>query len=471
MVSSRGGMKKYDLVIIGSGAGAVVMEEAMAHGLKVALVDRGPLGGTCLNLGCIPSKMILYPADRIMEIREAEKFGIRAEIKSVDFAAVMDRMRESIRQDRESMLKEIKGLPGLDYYDGEAHFTEPYTLKVQGREIRGKKILIASGARPLIPPIQGIETMDYLTNESVLELEDRPESMIIIGGGYIAAEYGHFFSAMGTDVFILQRGDRLLKDEEPEISAHLMELMRKRMEIHTGTEALEASSKNGECVIKARDGGTGKIREFKAAQVLIAAGRRSNADLLQVQRTGVDTDERGYIVVDDFLQTTKQNIWALGDVTGKTMFRHAANQEANIVFQNAIHGQKVSMDFSLVPHAVFTYPEVASVGLREKEARKVYDDADLLVGYAQYGEVARGEAMMEEESFAKAIVKHPEGTLLGFHVIGSQASILVQEAINAMATVGTILPIANAMHIHPALSEVVQATLGNLHPLADRGDP
>jgi mycothione reductase len=458
-------MKKYDLLVIGSGAGAILAEEGMAHGLKVALVDRGPLGGTCLNLGCIPSKMIIYPADVIMQIREAEKFGVRVEIKGIDFPAIMERMRKSTLQDRESMRNEIENLPNLDYYDTEAHFIEPYTLGVQGQKIRGDKVIIASGARPFIPPIRGIEDIDYLTNETVLELETRPKSVIIIGGGYIAAEYGHFFSAMGTDVCILQRGDRLLKNEEPEISGRLIEEMGKRMEIHTGMEAVEASSKNGECVIEVRDMGNGDIKEFTAERVLIAAGRRSNADILHVERTGVDTDKRGYVIVDEHLRTTRENIWALGDILGREMFRHAANHEADIVLQNAIHGENLEMNFRVVPHAVFTYPEVASVGLREDEARKLYEEKHILVGFAQYRDVARGEAMMEEGNFAKAIVKHPEGTLLGFHLIGSHASILIQEAINAMSSIGTVLPIINAMHIHPALTEVVQATLQNLQPL------
>jgi mycothione reductase len=199
--------------------------------------------------------------------------------------------------------------------------------------------------------------------------------------------------------------------------------------------------------------------------VLIAAGRRSNADILHVERTGVDTDKRGYVIVDEHLRTTRENIWALGDILGREMFRHAANHEADIVLQNAIHGENLEMNFRVVPHAVFTYPEVASVGLREDEARKLYEEKDILVGFAQYRDVARGEAMMEEGNFAKAIVKHPEGTLLGFHLIGSHASILIQEAINAMSSIGTVLPIINAMHIHPALTEVVQATLQNLQPL------
>lgn len=454
-------MKKYDVIVIGSGAGASLVVESMMHGLSTALIDRGPVGGTCLNLGCIPSKMLIFPADRIMEIREAAKLGIRAEIIEVDFQGIMDRMRQTVGEDRESMKRELEHTPGLDFYEDQAQFVDEYVLKVSGRTIKGKKIVLASGARPLIPSIAGLEQTDYLTNESVLDLKSKPESVIIIGGGYIAAEYGHFFSAMGSRVCILQRGDRLLKNEEPEISALLENQAGQRMEIHTGTEVTDASSQGKACRVVATNKNTGEAREFEAEKLFIAAGRKSNADLLKVENTGVQTDEAGYIIVDDYLETTKKNIFALGDAVGKQMFRHAANYEADLVFENAIHGEKMKMNFMEVPHAVFSYPEIASVGLTEEVARKLYED--VLVGRAPYRNVARGLAMMEEHGFAKAVVQQGTGTILGFHIIGPHASILIQEVVNAMSAAKTVMPIMNSMHIHPALSELVQSTLGNLH--------
>lgn len=350
----------------------------------------------------------------------------------------------------------------MDFYEGEAHFVGEYTLEVKGERIQGKKIFIASGARPLIPPIKGIDTAGYLTNETALALQERPESLIIIGGGYIAAEFAHFFAAMGTRVTLIQRNKRLVPDEEPEISVLLKKELSKRMEIHTNTEAVEIKKAAPGYTIAAKDRESGRVKEFTSQKIMMAAGRRSNADLLNVENTGVKTDNKGYIVVNDYFETSKKNIWAFGDAIGKKMFKHVANREASLAWHNAEHKENVKMDYLAAPHAVFTYPEIASVGLTEEEARKAYPVRELLVGTAKYSQTARGEAMMEEEAFAKAIVKKRDGKILGFHIIGPYASILIQEVVNAMANNGDMWSIARAMHIHPALSEVIVTTLGNL---------
>jgi mycothione reductase len=194
-------VKKYDVIVIGSGCGALISDEAAGHGLKAALMDKGPLiGGTCVNWGCIPSKMLIYPADRIVEIQEGRKLGIDADIKNIDFSSIMERMRESRRDSQEHIRDSIEQTENLDFFEGEARFTGDYTLEVNGEQLKGEMICIATGSRPFVPPIKGLDSVDYLTNESVLELRERPDSLIIIGGGYIAVEYGHFFAAMGTKV-------------------------------------------------------------------------------------------------------------------------------------------------------------------------------------------------------------------------------------------------------------------------------
>ena len=374
----------------------------------------------------------------------------------------MERMRKTVKKSHDHMKESVEKAEEFDYYDGETNFTGDYTLEVKGQTIKGKTIFIVSGVRPLIPPIKGVESIEYLTNVGALQLTERPESMIIIGGGYIAAEFAHFFEAMGTQVTIVQRNKRLVPEEEPEVSELLKTALSRRMKVLTGTEAVEVRQTGKVVTVTAKERDSGKQIELTARSLLIAAGRKSNADVLMVQNTGVKTDERGYIIVDDFLETTKKDIWAFGDAIGKKMFRHSANHEAELVWHNAIHGKKSRMNYLTVPHAVFSYPEIASVGLTEEQAIKLMGKHEVLVGKAMYMDVARGEAMMETEGFTKAVVHRKSGKILGYHIIGPQASVLIQEVVNAMADDGNLWSVAKGMHIHPALSEVVLKAFGKL---------
>ncbi len=452
-------MKKYEVIVVGSGCGMIILEEAAAHGLKVALVDKGPLGGTCLNLGCIPTKMLIQAADRIVEIQGAPRLGIKAKVNDIDFKAIMERMRQSIRMQQEHMREGISAAESLDFYPGEGRFAADYTIEVNGQRIRGDKIFLASGARPFIPPIKGVDTIDYLTNESVLQLKERPESLIIIGGGYVGVEYGHFFAAMGTKVTILEMADRLVLAEEPEISELLRKKLAERLDVYTNAQVAEVKKKGGKVVAVIREQKSGQEKELTADKIMIAVGRRSNADRLKVENTGVETDSRGFIKVNEYLETSQKNIFAVGDANGQQMFTHVANQEAVLVANNVLHGTKLKMDYSAVPHAVYSHPQIASVGLSEEDARKRHQ---VLVGRTRYFDVAQGEAMMEKEGFAKAVVEKESAKLLGFHIIGPYAPILIQEVVNAMTSGGHVAEIEGAMHIHPALSELIPSTLVDL---------
>ena len=452
-------MKKYDVIVIGSGCGMIIVEEALAHDLNVALVDRGPIGGTCANLGCIPSKMLIFAADRIAEIQEAKKLGIEAEVRNIDFGFVMERMRKVVREGQEHMKQGLSHVKNLDFYEGEGHFIDDYTMEVNGEKIKSDKIFIASGSRPLIPPIKGLDSVDFLTNETVLQLEERPESLIIIGGGYIAVEYGHFFAAVGTKVTMLEMADRLVLAEEPEIAEVLKKELGRRMDVYTNVQAEEVKDNGHSVTVIVNDLKAGRKKEFAAQRIMVAVGRKSNADLLRVENTGVEVDKRGFVNVNEYLETTKKNIFAVGDINGQQMFTHVANLEASLAADNAIHGSKTKMDYSAAPHAVYSHPQIASVGMTEEAARKVHK---VLVGKAEYSDVAQGEAMMEETGFAKTIVEADTGKILGFHIIGPYAPILIQEVINAMASGGGIDQIQRGMHIHPAITELIPVVLNNL---------
>ena len=454
-------MEEFDVLVIGAGSGMIVASNAVASGLRTALVESGPMGGTCLNRGCIPSKMLIYPADVIATIRQAQELGVTAVISWVDFKQIMNRMHELVKEDSGNQARGVETTPEITWFKDVGWFVSDYTMEVGGHEIRAEKVFIVSGARPGIPQIKGIKEVDYLTSDTVLELEAQPKSMVIIGGGYIAAEYGHFFSAMGTKVAIVQRNPRFLPAEEPEVSELLREEMAKRMTIFTNYEAVEVTEKVGVKTLKARSRVDGSFKEFSGEALLVAAGRVPNSDILKPQKTGVELDERGYVKVNEYLETGKKNVWAFGDALGKRMFKHVANYEAEIAWHNAVHDHKMEMDYSAVPHAVFTHPQAASVGLKEEEAKQM--GYRIMVGKAFYRDTAQGAAMGYPKGFVKVIVEHETGKILGGHIVGPHASILIQEVVNAMAFGDkTFEPIVRAMHIHPAMPEVVQRAFDSL---------
>jgi dihydrolipoamide dehydrogenase len=456
-------MERFDVIVIGSGSGMIVASATVEQGFRTALVEHGKMGGTCINVGCVPSKMLIYPADVVATLKGAGKLGINATVDSVDFNNIMTRMHTLVNHDSGHQARAVEATPNLTWFKETGEFISDYTMQVGSHTITAEMIFIVSGARPAIPPIKGIENIGYLTSDTVLELQTPPKSILIVGGGYIGMEYGHFFSGIGTKTTILQRPYRVLPDEEQEISDLLKKEMQQRMEIYTGYEAIEAKQEGTQKALIARNRQDGSQKEFSAESVMIATGRVSNADILKPEKTGVELDERGYIKVNEYLETSKKNIWAFGDAIGIQMFKHVANYEAGVVWHNAIHDHKVKMDFSAAPHAVFTHPQVASVGLTEEEAKQ--QNYKILVGKALYSETAMGAAMGFPEGFVKVIVEKETGKILGGHIIGAEASILIQEIVNAMITeTGNFAPIARAMHIHPAMSEVVQNAFGNLIP-------
>ena len=455
-------MERFDVIVIGSGSGIIVASAAVDQGFRTALVEHGKMGGTCINVGCVPSKMLIYPTDVIAAIKESRKLGVNATMDSVDFSNIMNRMHTLVNHDSGHQAQAVEAAPNLTWFKETGEFISDYTMQVGGHTISAEMIFIVSGARPGIPPIKGIENIGYLTSDAVLELQTPPESILIIGGGYVGMEYGHFFSGIGTKTTILQKPYRVVPEEEPEISELLKKEMQQRMEIYTGFEVIEAKQEGQLKKLVAKNRQDGSQHEFSAETVMVATGRVSNADILKPAKTGVELDERGFIKVDEYLETSKKNIWAFGDAIGIQMFKHVANYEAGVAWHNAVHDHKVKMDFSAAPHGVFSHPQVASVGLTEEQAKEQYHN--ILVGRAPYSETAMGAAMGFPEGFVKVIVERETGKILGGHIIGPEASILIQEIINAMVSETGFAPIAQAMHIHPAMTEVVQNAFGNLRP-------
>jgi mycothione reductase len=454
-------MESYDAIVVGSGSGMMIADAAVNHGMAVALVEEDRLGGTCLNRGCIPSKMVIYPADLVNQIKHAERLGVHAEITRVDFGEIMRRTRDFVEQDRRPMEESIPRVQGLTYYPGRGVFVDSYTMRVGDTLITAPNIFLVTGSRPRIPPIEGLDEVPYITSRTVWEMTSRPASMIIVGGGLVACEMAHFFHAMGTEVTVLSRSPRLLKHGEPMVSEILLTSLRERMRVEVGVEATEARMVGDEVEVSAKDGGGAETH--RAEKLFIATGRISNADTLSLENTGVEVDNRGYIVVDESYQTSKPGIYAFGDAIGKAMYKHVANKEAELVWHGFTEGHVQPLDYDKVPYAVFTWPQVASVGLTQTDAAE--RGIDILVGEYNYIDTAKGAAMDEEDGYVKIVVEDRSYRVLGAHIVGPYAPILIQEIVDVMnAGDGSVWPIADSMHIHPALSEVVQRAVYNLRP-------
>ena len=461
-------MKQYELISIGTGSAMSIVEAIISANpkIRVAVIDKDEPGGICLTRGCIPSKLLLYPAELVRTIEEAKTFGIDSELKNVDFRAVMERMRNIIQKDINNIRQGLSQSKHVDYYSEVAEFVAPYTLKVGKETITSKMILLGTGSKVAIPLIKGIEKTGYLTSDTIITINELPKSIIIVGGGYIAAEYSHFLAAMGAKVTVIGRNPQFIPMEEPEVSALAKRELEKHVTIYTNHEVQEANvTSNGKKMLIAVNRETKEKLNVTADELLIATGRASLSDVLHPEKGGIKTDRYGWIVVNEYLEASQPNVWALGDANGKYPFKHVANYESAVVYYNVVLKRKVKADYHAVPHAVFTYPEIASVGMGEKEAIDHYGSDKLLIGFHRYMDTAKGEAMDAQDYFVKVIVERETTKILGAHIIGPYASVLIHEIIPLMYTKEqTPTPIIDSMHIHPALSEVVDRAFRSLMP-------
>jgi mycothione reductase len=455
-------MKEYGLIVVGSGAGMNVIDTALALGHRVALVEEGPIGGTCLNRGCIPSKVLIHAADAIREAEEAARIGVHLKLERVDYHALKKRMWDLVLGDRHEMEKGIRQTRELDLYPLIGSFVSDYTMQVGAETIKAPRIVLASGARAQIPPIPGLDKVKYHTYRTVFDIEEPPESVVIFGGGYIGCEFAHFFSAIGAKVTLIGRNPVLLPHEEPETSQLVKKRLSKHVEVHTGTDIRQVEGKDGLVAVTFKDPTETADRIVEAQHLLVAAGVRSNSDWLKPEKTGVKTDDKGWILTNQYLETSKKDIYALGDALGRNMYRHTANYQASIVRNNLFGQQKQSIDLHAVPHAVFTNPQVGQVGMTEEEAKAQFK---VMVGVSMFHDTAMGYAYDDTEAFVKVIVEYPTRRILGGTVVGPQASTLIQQVVNMMSSDSqTYAALVRAQIIHPTLSEAVAQAFGRLRP-------
>jgi mycothione reductase len=495
-------MEKYDLVVIGSGAGLSVLNYGLQMGLKCALVENTKLGATCLTRGCIPSKVLVHPADLIRQAEHASKVGIKFKVENIDWNLIADRMWSQINESEE-MEEGLSQVPNLKLYKGVGEFVGEYEMQIKSVEtdqvighFKAKKFVLASGARSFIPPINGLDEIEYITNENFFgdKFPQKPwESLIIIGGGVIAAEFAHIFSSFGTDVTIVEMLPRLVMTEEPEISEFLERNLKKHMKVLVNHKAIKVGTKKNFKTVTVKNVENGEEIELQAEEILIAAGRRSNADLLAVENTGVETDERGWIKTNKYLETTKPNIWCFGDANGLFQFRHKANYEADICANNIFGppNEKQEVDYSVVPWAIFTSPQIGHAGMTQEEA--IGKGHEIYVAINNYSNVAKGFAMGynnddDDNGFVKLIIDKSY-KLLGAHVVGPHAAVLVQPFVylmnagytcdspdfpgrtgsnklgRACPEAGSFMPLYKSMVIHPSLNEVTGWAIGKMQPV------
>lgn len=442
-------MKKFDVLVIGSGAGLEVASFAAEKGMSVALVEEGPLGGTCLNRGCIPSKMLIHSADVAETIKSSDKFGIKSKIENIDFASIVKRVSEVVDTDSSSIEKSLREAGNPTLYKMHGKFIGPKQMQVGNEEIEADKVFIVGGTRPSIPPLPGLDPTPYLDSTKALRLEKQPEHMVVIGGGYIAAELAHFYGALGTKITILVRGNRMLDNEDEEIADWFTREFSKKYEILLKTEVETVSYQDNKFIMKLKSDG-GKL---EPDQLLVATGRVPNTDILDVKTTGVEINEKGYIKVNEYLETNVEGVFAFGDIIGILPFRHTANDQVGYSIKNAFTDKKVPFDSFAIGHAVFSSPQVGGVGKTEQELKK--EGVKYKVGKAELKDTGMGGAL-RENGLAKVLTDERGEKILGVHIIGPQASTLIHEAIVAMKVNGTVKAITDSVYIHPALPEWLQ---------------
>ena len=453
-------MRRFDLLIIGAGSGNSVIGPEHDD-WQVAIAEDGLFGGTCLNVGCIPSKMYVYAAEVAALAADSGHLGVRTSFDGVDWTAVRDRIFGRIDPIEQGGRRYRDELPNVTVFPCTARFTEPRTVDVGGETITADRIVVAAGARPAVPKIEGLAGCGYHTSDTIMRLDALPDRLLVLGGGYIAAELGSVMGAFGSQVTFVLRGDRFLRREDDEISSRFTSAYSRRFDVRMNTRVLVARRDGDETVLSVQDG-DGARAELRADELLVATGRVPNGDRLDVAAAGIATDSAGYVVTDDQLRTTADGVWALGDVTNPVQLKHAANHEARVVrhnLTNADHPMRV--DHRYIPHAVFGHPQVASVGLTELQCRQ---HAIPHLSHVQpFSSAAYGWAMEDTQSAVKVIAHADTRRLLGAHIIGPQASTLIQQLIQGMHFDLTVDQMArHQYYIHPALPEVVEQALMEL---------
>ena len=462
VTSMKKGEGIYNVIVIGAGTSGLVTAAGTAGlGGRVALIERNLMGGDCLNFGCVPSKALISSARLIQQIRESEKWGLSRQSPQFIFENVFERMRARRAKIAPNDSEERFESLGVDVFRGEARFVSPHEIEVNGQKLRAKNFVIATGSRAAIPKIDGIDTVSYFTNETIFdELKQKPESMIVLGGGPIGCELAQTFRRFGVKLTIIQRGDQLLPREDRDVA----EFIERRL-INEGVRIIKnaharsvATSDGGKTAVEFLDRQSGRVAErtLFADALLIAIGRTPNFRHLDLKSAGVDVGEKG-VCVNDYLQTSKRHIYAAGDVIGPFLFTHMADAQARVVVRNILvpfQFLRQKMDYSVVPWCTYTDPEVAHVGLGEMEAKQKNLGYDLFV--VPLEDVDRAVVESEDAGFVKALTTKGSDKILGATIVAPHAGDLLHEFVLAMKAGIGLGTIASTIHAYPTFAEAAR---------------
>jgi pyruvate/2-oxoglutarate dehydrogenase complex dihydrolipoamide dehydrogenase (E3) component len=451
---------KFDAIVIGSGqAGTPLVFKLASEGMKVAFIEKEHLGGTCLNVGCTPTKAYVASARRMYDALNGEALGVFIPNGAkVDLLKVKERKDKLIQKSVDGIAKGIEGEENISFYKGEAKFVSSKTITVNGEMLEADKIFINVGARPLIPePFQGL---DYLTNQSILELDTLPEHLAIIGGSYIGLEFGQMFRRFGSQVTIVEKADRIIAREDEDVSAEIQKVMEKEgVEFRLEAECIGAQkNEDGSFNVKV-DCKKGEP-EFTASHVLLAVGRKPNTDLLNLEATGVEVDKKGYIQVNDELETNIPGIYALGDCNGKGAFTHTAYNDFEIVSANLFENGKRKISDRILTYGLFVDPPLGRAGINLQEAKE--KGLKVLVGYKEMKEVSRAKEKGETDGFMRVIVDADSNKILGATVLGVGGDEIISGILNVMYADAPYTVIRDSVQVHPTVSELIPTLLEDL---------
>lgn len=447
-------MKKFDIIVIGSGGGSKIITPASKLGLKVAVIEEAALGGTCLNRGCIPSKMLIHPADVASTIQETKKFDIHLDpIFSVNFANLTARISATVDRDSAGIAAGYQKNPNITFYHARGKFVSNKVVRVAGEDITADKIFIATGARPSVPDIEGLKGTPFMTSTEALRSTTLPRKLIVVGGGYIAVELGYAYGALGSDVHFLVR-TKLVRWEDGQVADEFYRVFSKKFPVYLGAVPTKVQHQNGMFTVTFKDS-TGKVSQMMADGLLIAASVIPNTDDLGLENTDIKVNDKGFIQTNDRLQTAVPGVYALGDCIGRYLFRHSVNFEGEYLMRTVFTEKKDEPIFyGPVPHAIFTNPQIAGAGKTEEELKQ--DGIEYVAGVNHYKDSAMGMALLSDHGFVKLLIGKKDRKILGVHIIGPEASNMIHTVIALMYKDGVLDDLLKMIYIHPALPEIVR---------------